>query len=80
MVKIRLRKLGHTHNAFYRVVVSDSHSPRDGRFIEEIGYYNPYIKPTEVKIDKEAAIKWLKYGAKPSDTVNRLFKIAGINK
>lgn len=80
MVKIRLRKLGHTHNAFYRVVVSDSHSPRDGRFIEEIGYYNPYVKPTEVKIDKDAAIKWLKNGAKPSDTVNRLFKIAGINK
>ena len=79
-VKLRLMRMGAKKRPFYRVVAADSRYPRDGRFIEEIGYYNPYVKPTEVKIDKDAAIKWLKNGAKPSDTVNRLFKIAGINK
>ena len=79
-VKIRLKKLGHTHNAFYRVVVADSHYPRNGRFIEEIGYYNPYKEPSEIKIDSEACKKWLSNGAKPTDTVAKLLKISGITK
>ena len=79
-VKIRLKKLGNTHNAFYRVVVADSHYPRNGRFIEEIGYYNPYKEPSEVKIDSEACKKWLSNGAKPTDTVAKLLKISGITK
>ena len=78
MVKIRLRKIGHTHNAFYRIIVADSHSPRNGRFIEEIGYYNPYKNPSEIKIDAESAKKWLGNGAKPTETVMKLLKIQGI--
>lgn len=77
-VKIRLRKLGRTHKAFYRVVVADSRFPRDGRFIEEVGYYNPYKEPSEIKLDAEACKKWLANGAKPTDTVAKLLKIAGI--
>ena len=79
-VKIRLKKLGHAHNAFYRVVVADSHYPRNGRFIEEIGCYNPYKEPSEVKIDEEACKKWLTNGAKPTETVGKLLKATGIVK
>lgn len=73
-VKIRLKRMGAKKNPFYRIVVADSRSPRDGRFIEEIGYYNPLTDPKTVKIDDEKAVKWLKNGAKPTDTVDKLFK------
>ncbi len=77
-VKIRLRRMGAKKNPFYRIVVADSRSPRDGRFIEEIGYYSPLTEPKTVKVDDEKASKWLKNGAKPTDTVDRLFKENGI--
>jgi small subunit ribosomal protein S16 len=77
-VKIRLRRLGAKKAPFYRVVVADSRSPRDGRFIEEIGYYNPITEPATINIDGAKALKWLKDGAQPSDTVKNLFKRAGI--
>ena len=77
-VKIRLRRMGAKKNPFYRIVVADSRSPRDGRFIEEIGYYTPLTEPKTVKIDDEKASAWLKNGAKPTDTVDRLFKENGI--
>lgn len=73
-VKIRLRRMGAKKNPFYRIVVADSRSPRDGRFIEEIGYYNPLTEPKTVKIDNEKAMNWLNNGAKPTDTVDRLFR------
>ncbi len=73
-VKIRLKRIGAKKNPFYRIVVADSRSPRDGKFIEEIGYYDPLTEPKTVKIDDEKAAKWLNNGAKPSDTVDRLFK------
>lgn len=79
-VKIRLRRMGAKKAPFYRVVVADSRSPRDGKFIEEIGYYNPLTNPSTVKIDGEKATKWVKNGAQPSDTVKRLFKNAGIDE
>jgi small subunit ribosomal protein S16 len=77
-VKIRLKRMGAKKKPFYRIVVADSRSPRDGRFIEEIGYYNPLTDPKTVKIDDEKAIKWLNNGAKPTDTVDKLFKENGI--
>lgn len=77
-VKIRLKRMGAKKSPFYRVVVADSRSPRDGRFIEEIGTYNPITKPAEVKLNEEAALKWLQNGAKPSDTVRNLFSSQGI--
>ncbi len=77
-VKIRLRRMGAKKKPFYRVIVADSRSPRNGRFIEEIGYYNPISEPEEVKIDAEKAISWLKNGAQPSDTVKYLLKKSGI--
>ena len=76
-VKIRLKRIGTKKAAFYRVVVADSRSPRDGRFIEEIGTYNPLTDPAEVKIDNEAALKWIKNGAQPTDTVRALLKRTG---
>jgi small subunit ribosomal protein S16 len=79
-VKIRLRRMGAKKAPFYRVVVADSRSPRDGRFIEEIGYYNPTTEPTTIKIDEEKAIQWVKNGAQPSDIVKRLFTKTGINE
>lgn len=79
-VKIRLRRMGAKKAPFYRVVVADSRSPRDGRFVEEIGYYNPTTEPITVKINEEKAVKWLNNGAQPSDTVKRLFDKVGINK
>ncbi|EIT85060.1 30S ribosomal protein S16 [Fictibacillus macauensis ZFHKF-1] len=77
-VKIRLKRMGQKKAPFYRVVVADSRAPRDGRFIEEIGYYNPLVKPAEVKINEEQALKWMLDGAKPSDTVRNLFSDAGL--
>lgn len=77
-VKIRLRRMGSKKRPFYRVVVADSRSPRDGRCIEEIGYYNPVSEPIQVKIDDEKAVKWLNDGAQPTDTVRDLFKKHGI--
>ena len=73
-VKIRLRRMGQKKAPFYRVIVADSRSPRDGRFIEEIGYYNPLTNPADVKIDAEKATKWLKNGAQPTETVKALLK------
>ena len=79
-VKIRLRRLGAKKKPFYRVVVADSRSPRNGRFIEEIGYYDPNQTESTVKIDAEAAKKWLNNGAIPTATCEKLLKIAGISK
>ena len=78
MVKIRLRRMGAKKAPYYRVVVADSRNARDGRFIEEIGYYDPLKNPPTVHIDAEKANKWIKDGAEISDTVNSLFKKAGI--
>ncbi|MBU5590840.1 30S ribosomal protein S16 [Clostridium sp. MSJ-4] len=78
-VKIRLRRMGAKKAPFYRVVVADSRSPRDGRFIEEIGYYNPVAEPAVIKIDEEKAAKWMDNGAQPSEIVKKLFVKAGIN-
>ena len=78
MVKIRLKRMGAHKKPFYRVVVADSRSPRDGRFIEEIGYYNPLTDPAEIKIDGERAKKWLADGAQATDTVRGLLKKSGI--
>ena len=77
-VKIRLRRMGAKKAPFYRIVVADSRYPRDGRFIEEIGYYNPQSEPVELKVDAEAAKKWVANGAQPTDTVKALLKKAGI--
>lgn len=77
-VKIRLKRMGANKRPFYRIVVADSRAPRDGRFIEEIGYYNPISEPKQIKIDSEKAEKWLKNGAQPTDTVKDLFKKNGI--
>ena len=79
-VKIRLKRIGAKKSPFYRVVVADSRSPRDGRFIEEIGYYNPMTEPAEIKIDADKATKWIADGAQPTDTVKALFKKNGIIK
>ena len=78
MVKIRVRRLGAKKAPFYRVVVADSRYPRDGRFIEEIGTYNPLSDPAEIKIDAERAQKWIKNGAQPTDTVRALLKKTGV--
>lgn len=80
MVKIRLKRMGKKRAPFYRVIVADARSPRDGRFIDEIGTYDPNVEPAAVKIDAEAAQKWLANGAQPTETVARLFKEAGIQK
>ena len=80
MVKIRLKIMGANKKPFYRIVVADSRYPRDGRFIEEIGYFNPITEPETVKIDEEKANKWLATGAQPTDTVKRLLKKAEILK
>ena len=79
-VKLRLKRMGGKQKPFYRIVAADSRFPRDGRFIETVGTYNPIAKPAEVKIDKELAIKWLSTGAQPTDTVKALFKKEGILK
>lgn len=77
-VKIRLKRMGAKKNPFYRIVVANSKSPRDGRFIEEIGTYNPLTEPKAVKIDDERAKAWLDNGAKPTNTVERLFRENGL--
>lgn len=77
-VKIRLRRMGAKKAPFYRIVVADSRYPRDGRFIEEIGYYNPLEEPSVVKVDAEKAKKWIANGAQPTDTVKALFKKNGV--
>ena len=79
-VKIRLRRMGQKKAPFYRIIVADSKSPRDGRFIEEIGTYDPTRNPSEFKVDEEAAKKWLNNGAQPTETVSKIFKLAGIEK
>ena len=79
-VKIRLKRMGAKRRPFYRIVVADSRFPRDGRFIEEIGYYNPIEKPAVVKIDKDLAMKWLNNGAIPTDTVRDIFSKEGVMK
>jgi len=76
-VKIRLKRMGMKKKPFYRVVVADERSPRDGRFIEEIGTYNPMTQPAEIKIDTEKAVHWMKNGAQPTDTVRILLKKTG---
>ena len=78
MVKIRLRRVGAKKAPYYRVVVADSRYPRDGRFIEEIGTYNPMVEPSAISIDGEKALAWIKNGAQPTDTVKVLLKKAGI--
>ena len=80
MVKIRLKRLGKKKAQFYRIVVADERSPRNGRNIDEIGTFDPNQEPAVVKVDEEAAKKWIANGAKPTDTVARLFKEAGIVK
>ena len=77
MVKIRLRRMGAKKAPFYRIVVADSRYPRDGRFIEEIGFYNPTVNPTELKVDGDRAQAWIKTGAQPTETVRDLLKKAG---
>lgn len=78
MVKLRLQRFGAKKRPFYRIVAADSRYPRDGRFIEIIGTYNPITQPQEVKIDEEKALKWLKNGAQPTNTVRSLFSRQGI--
>ena len=78
MVKIRLKRMGMKKKPFYRLVVTDSRSPRDGRFIEEVGYYNPVSEPVELKIDAERAKHWIGVGAQPTDTVRGLLKKGGV--
>lgn len=78
MVKMRLRRMGQKKAPFYRIIVADSRSPRDGRFIAEVGYYDPNKEPSVIKFDEESAKKWLADGAQPTATVAKLLKIAGI--
>lgn len=79
-VRIRLKRMGAKKKPFYRIVVADSRFPRDGRFIEEIGYYNPTTKPSTFEVDREKAEMWLSKGARPSDTVRLIFEKAGLPK
>ena len=76
-VKMRLKRMGQKKAPFYRIVVADSRSPRDGKFIEEIGYYDPTREPSVIKFDEEATKKWIATGAQPTETVGKLLKIAG---
>lgn len=79
-VKLRLKRMGAKKDPFYRIVAADSRAPRDGRFIEVVGYYNPTTQPAELKVNDEVALKWLSNGAQPSDTVRDLLSQAGIMK
>ena len=79
-VKIRLRRIGQKKAPFYRIVVADARAPRDGKFIEEIGTYDPNQNPSVFKVDEEAAKKWLNNGAQPTEVVGKIFKAAGIEK
>lgn len=78
MVKIRLRRMGAKKTPFYRIVVADSRYPRDGRFIEEIGTYNPLVEPAVVNVNADRAQEWIKNGAQPTDTVRGILKKAGV--
>ena len=80
MVKIRLKRMGAKKTPFYRIVVADSRYPRDGRFIEQIGTYNPLTEPSTINVDSEKALKWLSQGAQPTDTVKELLKVSGVIK
>ena len=77
MLKIRLRRMGAKKAPFYRIVIADSRAPRDGAFVEELGYYNPLTDPVEIKVDNERAADWMKKGAQPTDTVRALLKKSG---
>lgn len=77
-VRIRLKRIGAKKNPFYRIVVADSRRAVAGRFIEEIGYYDPLTEPKTIKVDNEKALSWIENGARPTDTVNRLFKNSGL--
>jgi len=77
MLKIRLRRMGAKKAPFYRIIVADSRAPRDGAFVEEIGYYNPLTNPAEIKVDNEKAADWMRKGAQPTDTVRALLKKSG---
>ena len=77
-VKIRMRRMGSKRKPFYRIVVADSRMPRDGRFIEEVGYYNPLTNPDEVKLEEDKIFEWLEKGAQPSDTVRSVLSKAGL--
>ena len=79
-VKIRLRRMGQKKAPFYRIIVADSRSPRDGTFIEEIGTYNPNTDPSTFNVNEEAAKRWLANGAQPTEVVGKIFKLAGIEK
>ena len=79
-VKIRLKRMGSKRNPFYRMVVADARAPRDGRYIEPVGTYNPVVSPAEVKLDEELVLKWLADGAQPSDTVRNILSKEGIMK
>ena len=79
-VKIRLRRMGQKKAPFYRIIVADSRAPRDGRFIDEIGTYDPNRQPSAISVNEEAAKKWLSTGAQPTETVSKIFKAAGIEK
>lgn len=76
MVKMRLKRMGSKGAPFYRIVVADARAPRDGRFIEEVGYYDPTKEPSVIKVDRELADKWIAQGAQPTETVKKLLKIA----
>ena len=73
-VKMRLKRMGAKKRPFYRIVVADSRSPRDGKIVEQIGTYNPMVEPSELKLDREKVAEWIKNGAKPTDTVKRLIE------
>ena len=77
MLKIRLRRMGAKKAPFYRIVVADSRAPRDGAFVQELGYYNPLTDPIELKVNNEAAAEWIKKGAQPTETVRALLKKSG---
>jgi small subunit ribosomal protein S16 len=79
-VKMRLKRMGAKKAPFYRIVIADSRSPRYGKFIEEIGYYNPTTEPMTLKVDAEKAAQWIKNGAQPSDTVKKLLNLSGVTK
>ncbi|MGB4984334.1 MAG: 30S ribosomal protein S16 [Erysipelotrichaceae bacterium] len=79
-VKIRLKRMGSKQNPFYRIVAADSRSPRDGRFIETLGYYNPTVSPADVKVNEELVMKWLNNGAQPTDTVKDILSNDGVMK
>ena len=79
-VKMRLKRMGQKKAPFYRIVVADSRSPRDGKFIEEIGTYDPNLEPSVIKVDEEAAKKWLANGAQPTEVVGKILNAAGIEK